>query len=346
VSAGDAGSQTRTTELAGADEALSSRLGYPQPLAGESDIYYIDCDPGIDDALALAYLLRIGVDIASIGVVAGNVEVSDAAENARRLLALAGRLDIPISIGRNDPIVGKYWGGAPTLHGADGLGGVQLPPSDAAFDPLPAPARIVDLANRYQTRLRIIALGPLTNLAAAMEYEPAIPKMVGAVTVMGGAFRVPGNVTLHAEANIYADPDAADRVLGAPWRDLLLVPLDITNQHRLSATEIDRLAEPADPLSQRLSEMLVFYLKGYHAAYGHSYCLLHDPLAAALAIGSIELAQAQDCRIAVITDDAPDRGKTVISVLADTDTRQPRTRVALSTEQFLTPMLLEALGAP
>jgi purine nucleosidase len=338
VNAGDIDLQQGPSELAGADALRHSR-----ELNSDSDIYYIDCDPGIDDALALAYLLRIDIEIASIGVVAGNVEVLVAADNAKRFTALAGRQDIPISVGRNDPITGTFWGGAPMVHGSDGLGGVQLQPSEVAYDPLPAPIRLVDLAHRYQTRLRIIALGPLTNLAAAMEYEPALPRMVGAVTVMGGAFRVPGNVTPHAEANIYADPHAAARVLEAPWRDLLLVPLDITSQHRLSAKEIDQLAASSDPLLQRLSQMLKFYLDGYHAAYGRSYCLLHDPLAAALAIGTIELDVARDCQITVISDESPHRGTTVISLKPNTHVGEPRTRIALSTAQVLTPMLIAAL---
>lgn len=325
------------------DLADSDELRYPQQLKGDSDIYYIDCDPGIDDALALAYLLRVGVEIAAIGVVAGNVEVMVAAENTKRFIALAGRQDIPISVGRNDPITGTFWGGAPAIHGSDGIGGVQLQPTDVAYDPLPAPMRLVDLAHRYRTRLRVIALGPLTNLAAAMEYEPAIPRMVGTITVMGGAFRAPGNVTRHAEANIYADPHAAARVLEAPWRDLLLVPLDITSQHRLSANEIKQLAASSDLLLHRLSQMLSFYLDAYHAAYGLSYCLLHDPLAAALAIGTVELNDARDCQIAVITDESPQRGATVISPKPDTGAAEPRTRVALSAQQVLTPALMATL---
>lgn len=338
MNAGDIEFQQGPTELADSDA-----LRHPREFNSDGDIYYIDCDPGIDDALALAYLLRIGVEIASIGVVAGNVEVLVAADNTKRFTALAGRQDIPISVGRNDPITGTFWGGAPMLHGSDGLGGVRLPPSEVAYDPLPAPVRLVDLARRYQTRLRIIALGPLTNLAAAMEYEPALPMMVGAVTIMGGAFRAPGNVTPYAEANIYADPHAAARVLEAPWRDLLLVPLDITNEHRLSANEIDQLAASSDPLLQRLSQMLNFYLDGHHAAYGSSYCLLHDPLAAALAIGTIELDAARDCQIAVISDDSTHRGTTVISLKPNTDVGEPRTRVALSAAQVLTPMLMATL---
>jgi purine nucleosidase len=336
VNAGDVELPQGPTELAGADA-----LRHPREL--NSEIYYIDCDPGIDDALALAYLLRIGVEIASIGVVAGNVEVLVAADNTKRFMALAERQDIPISVGRNDPITGTFWGGAPMMHGSDGLGGVQLPPSEVSYDPLPAPIRLVDLAHRYQTRLHIIALGPLTNLALAMEYEPALPTMVGAVTVMGGAFQVPGNVTPHAEANIYADPHGAARVLEAPWRDLLLVPLDITSQHRMSAREIEQLAASSDPLLQRLAQMLNFYLGGYHAAHGCSYCLLHDPLAAALAIGTIELDVARDCQITVISDESPHRGTTMISLKPNTDVGEPRTRIALSAAQDLTPMLMAAL---
>lgn len=306
-------------------------------------IYYVDCDPGIDDALALVYLLRSGVDIASIGVVSGNVGVAAAAENTRRLLALAGRTDIPIAIGLHDPIVGEFWGGAPVVHGADGLGGVPLQPTDVAFDRLPAPARIVELAQRYGTQLRIIALGPLTNIATAIGYEPALPQMVNAITIMGGAYQTPGNVTIHAEANIYADPHAAARVLAAPWRNQLLVPLDITTQHGLSAIENKQLAESTDPLLQRVSKMIDFYLNAYRVIDNRPDCLLHDPLAAALAIDAMTLSDAPECRINVTTDHIPAFGKTVISMLADAQMRESRTRIALSTEQDLVPLLLETI---
>ena len=307
-------------------------------------IYYVDCDPGIDDALALLYLLRTGVDVASIGVVSGNVAVAVAAENTRRLLALAGRQDIPISIGLHHPLVGQFWGGAAEIHGVDGFGGVELSLSETVFDNLSSAARLVELAHRYGTKLRIIALGPLTNIVAAIKQEPALPQMVDTITIMGGAYNAPGNVTAYAEANIYADPYAADQVLTAPWRELLLIPLDITTHHMLTAVDNQRLAASDDPLIRRVSKMIDFYLNACRHKYGGGECALHDPLAAALAIGAMTLSDVRACRLSVETAPAPRLGKTVVSMLDDGQAHQSRTRIALSAEPDLAPLLLETIG--
>lgn len=307
-------------------------------------IYYVDCDPGIDDALALLYLLRAGIEVASIGVVSGNVEVSVAAENTRRLLALAGRPDIPICVGLHHPVVGEFWGGAPDIHGVDGFGGVELSLCDTAFDELSSAARLVELAHRYRTRLRIIALGPLTNIAAAVTQEPSLPQMIDTITIMGGTYKAPGNVTPHAEANIYADPHAAAQVLTAPWRDLLLVPLDITTQHMLTAVDNQRLAASGDPLVRRVSKMVDFYLDACRAKYGGKECALHDPLAAALAIDALTLHEARECRLSVTTDGPRDLGETVVSILDGGHVQQSRIRIALSAESDLAPLLLETIG--
>lgn len=309
-----------------------------------SPVYYIDCDPGIDDALALAYLLRTGVEIASIGVVQGNAKVAVVAENTRRLLALAGRTDIRVSVGTHDPIVGEFWGGAPHVHGVDGLGGVELPPSHIAYDDFAASDRLIELARQYGTRLRIIALGPLTNIAAAIAREQALPQMVDNIVIMGGAYRARGNVTPQAEANIYADPHAAARVFAAPWRTLLLVPLDITHQHLLSADDNRRLSASTDPLVRRISEMMNFYLQAYHDMYGQPRCVLHDPLAAALAIGAITLKDVRECGLSVVTDAGPDLGKTVVSIPGSGPIPNFRNFIALSTEQELLPLLLDTIG--
>lgn len=306
-------------------------------------VYYVDCDPGIDDALALLYLLRTGVEVAAIGIVSGNVEVTVGAENTRRLLALAGRKDIPVSVGLHHPVVGEFWGGAPDIHGIDGFGGVELSVSDAVFDDLPSPARLIELAHRYGRRLRIIALGPLTNIAAAIRQEPSLPQMVDTVTVMGGAYNSDGNVTAQAEANIYADPHAADQVLAALWRDLLLVPLDITTQHMLTAVDNQRLAGSTDPLVRRVSKMVEFYLNACRQKYGGAECPLHDPLAVALAIDAITLNDARQCRLSVDTSGAPSRGRTVVSILDADAASGSRIRIALAAEPDFAPLLLKAL---
>ena len=255
-------------------------------------IYYVDCDPGIDDALALLYLLRTRVAVASIDVVSGNVEVA-VAEHTRRLLALAGRQGSPISVVLHHPLVGESLGATADVHGADGF---ELSLSDRAFDHLPSADRRVERAHARGSKLRIIALGPITNIAAAITQNPTLPQLVDAIAITGAAYRSPGNITVHTEANIYADPYAADRVLSARWRDLLLLPLDV------------------------------------------------NTLAAALAIDAISLSEARECWLSVRTGDALDLGRTVVSISDEERQQQSLTRIALTSEPDLAPLLLETVG--
>ncbi|MBD0862936.1 nucleoside hydrolase [Gordonia sp. zg691] len=308
----------------------------------DEHVYYVDCDPGIDDALALIYLTRSSVSLTSVGAVAGNVGVFQAAENARRLLALIGRADIPVAIGRQEPVRGRFWGGAQFIHGPNGIAGLDLSASARPFDEMTAPDRLVDLAHRLGRRMRIIALGPLTNIAVALSLEPRLPQLVGGITIMGGAHDVAGNITQFAEANIYADPVAAQQVLSTPWDDLMLVPLDITNHHSLSRAEVGLLRESADPDVHTIALMLDHYLDG-HPEFDGTKCLLHDPLATAIAIGSIGLSHAPRCTIRVEIDGIH-RGRTLVDVDATSnESATPGHRIALASTAPFAPLLMTTL---
>ena len=186
-------------------------------------ILYLDCDTGVDDAVALAVLLATpGVDLAGIGTVSGNTSAGQAATNTLNLLALAGRTDIPVAVGEHHPLAGNFDGGAEAVHGDNGIGGVELPAS--AQRPIDARATdlLVNLARARPGELLVLATGPLTNLARALQIEPRLPELVAGVTAMGGAVRVPGNITGHAEANIASDPRwhrLAPRADRAVWTD-------------------------------------------------------------------------------------------------------------------------------
>src|SRR4051812_18985223 len=192
-------------------------------------ILYLDCDTGVDDALALAVLLATpDVEIAGIGTVSGNTSAAQAATNTLNVLALSGRgAAVPVAVGEHHPLAGVFEGGAEVVHGDNGIGGVELPP--APYRPIDARASdlLVELARARPGELQVLATGPLTNLARALITEPRLPDLVAGVTAMGGAVRVPGNVTGHAEANIASDPEAAAAVFGARW-PVTLVPLDVT----------------------------------------------------------------------------------------------------------------------
>ena len=291
-------------------------------------MFYLDCDTGIDDALAIALLLAYDdVTLAGIGTVNGNTSAARAAANTLGLLALAGRGDIPVAVGD-----GGYRGGAAHVHGGNGVGGVVLPPG-APPDRRTAVELLLDLARAHPGQLHVLATGPCTNLAGALRAEPRLPALVAAVTVMGGAVRVPGNVGRRAEANIADDPAAAAAVLAAPW-PVTLVPLDVSMNHRWSEVDVTRLRGGGTPLVTALAGMLPVYFDSYEPRLGERRIPLHDPLAAALATG--ELAAA----------DAPELGLRVdleAGRVAEDPAAPARTRVVLALDRPAGPVILRRI---
>ncbi|BCJ40049.1 inosine-uridine nucleoside N-ribohydrolase [Actinoplanes ianthinogenes] len=277
-------------------------------------LIYLDCDTGIDDALAIGYLLaHPDVTLAGIGTVNGNTTAPQAAANTLGLLALAGRDDIPVAVGSGEH---PY---AASVHGGNGIGEVQLP-SGKDPDFRTAVELLVELARQHPGDLHVLATGPCGNLAAALRAEERLPEMLASVTVMGGAVRVPGNRTPHAEANIIHDPAAAAAVLAAPW-PVTLVPLDVTMRHRWTVADGDALRAGGSPLQIALAEMLPTYFNGYVDRLGVREIPLHDPLAAAIMVGDVEPADAPMLSIRVEADGrtieaGPGTVRTVLSLTA------------------------------
>jgi inosine-uridine nucleoside N-ribohydrolase len=215
----------------------------------------------------------------------GNTSAAQAARNTLGLLALSGVSGIPVAVGE-----GAYRGGASGVHGGNGVGGVTLPPGGEP-DPRTAVEMLLDLARDNPGELHIIATGPCTNLARALRAEPDLPGKIASVTVMGGAVRTPGNVTPRAEANFRDDPQSAATVLAAPW-PVTLVPLDVTMRHRWTVADQAALRAGGTPLHQTLADMLPVYFDSYRPRLGVPEIPLHDPLAAALAVGALAPSDA------------------------------------------------------
>ena len=273
-------------------------------------LVYLDCDPGIDDALALGYLLaHPAVDLALVGSVSGNTDAETAARNARDLLELFGRPDIPVAVGRTDFLTHPYAGGAPHVHGDNGIGGVELPRGSAAFAAGSAAEELNALARARPGELHVLAIGPLTNLAVALEREPALAGLVADVVVMGGAALAPGNVTAAAEANIHNDPEAAAAVFAADW-DVTIVPLDATMFQRFEQSDLDALLAGGQRASA-LGQMLHTYYAFYTQHFGRPSSALHDPLAAAVLTGESVVSSAARVPVIVDTSDGPGRGQTI-----------------------------------
>ncbi|WJS89858.1 nucleoside hydrolase [Microbacterium testaceum] len=274
----------------------------------------VDCDTGIDDALALAYLLaEPSVEIVGVTTVSGNTDAARAAANTLSLFELAGEDDIPVVIGAHDFRARAYAGGAPHVHGDDGLGGIALSAAARAHDARAAVELIDHVASRHPD-LTVLALGPLTNLAAYAE-APGVARFDHLV-VMGGAFAHSGNVTAWAEANIHNDPEAAAVVFAQDW-DTTLVPLDVTMTQTLDATDLVRLEAIPGAVPQALARMLPHYLDFYAGVFPDRRCALHDPLAAMVAAGALRGVSVAAGRVDVRLERG-ERGRTVSSSESET----------------------------
>jgi purine nucleosidase/pyrimidine-specific ribonucleoside hydrolase len=260
----------------------------------------IDTDPGIDDALAILLALASPeVRIEGVTVVAGNVPVDLAVANARRILAVAAPTPMPPVIRGAEAPLKRSLVTAGHVHGQDGLGNLdrfvdrggrlrypEPPPSKppSMVEARSAAEAILETVDRWGPELTVVALGPLTNLAAAAALDARRLARAGRVVVMGGAVTVPGNVTPAAEFNFFVDPEAAAQVLEAGLA-VELIPLDVTRQVVLAqAVLTERLRRCPDDRIARF--ILDFTLHGF--AFGASQeggdIVLHDPLAMAVAL--------------------------------------------------------------
>ena len=244
----------------------------------------IDTDPGIDDALAL--LLAWGapewtVDV--VTVVAGNVAVEAGTLNVLRLVDLRRPSPPPlIASGAAQPLA-RPLRTAP-YHGGDGLGDLpDWPRIEARVASTDAPGVIVHTARRHADDLTIVALGPMTNLALAVERDAAAIRAAGRVVAMGGAVDVPGNVTPDAEFNAHVDPEALARVIDAGVR-LDLVPLDATRQAVLERAPLESALSRAPRAAADRVRRFTDYALRMDEKHGRRGMDLHDPLAVGAAL--------------------------------------------------------------
>ena len=310
---------------------------------------YLDCDTGVDDAVAIAYLLASPeINLVGIGTVSGNTSAAQAAENTLRLLALAGRTDIPVAIGSHDHLVDPYSGGVPHIHGDNGIGNVELPATDATPVAESAAELLLQLSRTHGGALEIITIGPTTNIALALRLDPHLAERVSQVTVMGGVALAPGNIGPVSEANVHNDPEAASILISAPW-PVTLVPLDVTLENTLEEADREALLNAPEPLTRAVGEILDHYYDFYVGLYGRRSSALHDPLAAAIAVGGVTATIAPAVNVVVDTTDGPGRGQTICDLRGQRqgprDMDDATARVVLDTDQPLAPHLVARLLA-
>lgn len=270
----------------------------------------IDTDPGVDDAVALVLALRSPeVDVRAVVAAFGNVGLDDTLPNAGRLLALAGRADVPLGAGADRPLVHPLARRAGHVHGEDGLGGraAQLP------DPVPPrPGSGIALMARVLAEsaepVTIASIGPLTDTAILLAAHPELAGNVERIVVMGGALGG-GNVTGAAEFNVHADPEAAHRVLAQDRVPVTLVPLEVTLACAAGPEWVAALAG-ADPVCAELARMIAPYHGFYRSRYGRDAVAVHDATALleVVAPGSLPV---RPVGLAVSCEFGPARGATV-----------------------------------
>ncbi len=271
----------------------------------------LDCDTGIDDAVAIAYALASpAAEVLGIGTVFGNTEVELAAENTLKLLALMGRADIPVALGAHKPIqrplITAGW-----VQGEDGLGNTNMPASGLSVSGEHAVDQIIRLARAHPGELTLVPVGRLTNLALALLKEPALPSLVRRVVLMGGTAVEPGNVGPLAEANVWGDPEAASVVFAANW-PITMVGLDVTMRALLLPEHIDRWQQADTPLTGWLERVLEFYFGYYTAMLGYRACAMHDAVAIGVALDLVEVREAHTLPVTISTHDGPTLGMTLV----------------------------------
>jgi purine nucleosidase len=274
----------------------------------------LDVDTGIDDALALLYAAASPeAEIVAVTCVGGNVDARQVAENTRAVLELAGRTDVEVALGREEPLVRKLET-TPETHGPKGLGYAQLPPPIRPLSGRHAADLLIEEARARPGELTLVTLGPLTNLALAVLREPRLPQFLKRYVLMGGSYRSRGNTAPTTEWNIHVDPDAAKVVFTAWGRSHeehgtprpTALGLDVTERAKVTPEHVVRLARRAgstqedtialargedpmratasvasNPVVRFIADALRFYME-FHSRYDGFYgAFIHDPLAVA-----------------------------------------------------------------
>ena len=258
----------------------------------------IDTDPGIDDAMALFYAIADpAIDLLALTTVFGNVTTAQATRNALFLLKTAG-VDVPVAQGLSQPRKLPAFPPSALVHGSEGFGTLQVPKQMAQVIPQSAPEFLVRMARKHKGELVLSAIGPLTNVAAALDIDPEFCRNLKRIVIMGGSLGAGGNITSVAEANIYHDPHAADFVFRKGC-NITLVGLDVTNRVICPRSYFAKLAEQSPKLGGLLHKMADFYIDFYETVGTFEGCGMHDP-SALIACSAPDLFVTEEHKLRVI----------------------------------------------
>lgn len=251
----------------------------------------IDCDPGHDDAMAILYAAR-HLDLVALTTVFGNNSLENTTRNALGICALAG-LDVPVAAGMAEPLVAAR-AAAADIHGKTGLDGAELPAPNRGVVARHAVQLIIDEARATPGELVLAPIGPLTNIAVALKTEPRLAGWLKGITLMGGSTTI-GNITSHAEFNIFCDPEAAAVVFGSGV-PITMAGLNITRQAGITQAHVDRLRQSDGAVGRTFSGLLGFYLRRSQEVFNLKAASMHDPCAL-IPLVTPELISHQDAHV-------------------------------------------------
>ncbi|HNS51920.1 MAG TPA: nucleoside hydrolase [Anaerolineae bacterium] len=288
--------------------------GTPMTPAGDAMPVIVDTDMAPDDWMAILYLLQQpGVDVKAIAVAGtGEAHCVPGVQNALDLAALAGRGAIPVACGRETPLQGDHAFPSDWREAVDGMLGLALPRSPEAPYEGSAAELLAGVVEQSPEKVHILTLGPLTNVAEALEAHPELVDNLSGITIMGGAVNVPGNVRASADVgndlaewNVYVDPHALAVVLGS-GAPVTLVPLDATGDVPVTSGFYKRLKRDRGTPAAEFVYRVLTQQEAKIRAGGYSFW---DPFAAAVAVDG-SLATFAEVRLSVIEEEGPESGRT------------------------------------
>jgi purine nucleosidase len=272
----------------------------------------IDTDPGQDDAIAILLALASPeVEVLAITTVAGNVPQPLVTDNARALLALAARDDVPVYRGCERPLLRPLYT-AEYVHGPSGIDGAKLPNPTVAAEPGHAVDLIIEAClDADEEPITLCPIGPLTNIGMAMAKEPRITSRIREIVWMGGAFDEAGNTTPLAEFNAFVDPHAAHIVFTSGVR-LTVFPLDVTHRALMLPRHVEALAQKETPVATAAAGMIRFYERYDIEKYEIPGAPMHDPCVIAYLVDP-SLFEGGSHHIEIDTVNESTIGNTVVS---------------------------------
>jgi purine nucleosidase len=279
----------------------------------------IDTDPGQDDAVAILMALASTEELEIVGIVtvAGNVPLARTTYNARQILELAGRADVPLYAGCERPMRRKL-ATAEHVHGPSGLDGPSLPAPTMKVQPQHGVWFLIEtLRAAAPGEITLVTLGPLTNIAMALVLAPDVAARIGEIVMIFGSFSEGGNITPVADFNNYVDPEASDVVLASGVK-ITMVPMDVTHQCLSTKPRLQAFADLGNACGLAVSQMLTFSEHFDVQKYGWDGAPLHDPCAIAYLL-TPHLFGGRQVNVCVDTSDGPSAGMCIVDWWRVTD---------------------------